>query len=94
MKCKILCHLGILQRTLENTTKVKVCSVCTHEDVKRRKPTFMEEELFSTVFKEEQAQLLIPHMDQPTSLPHFRKLIEYLSCINSKASIDCTNGAS
>jgi hypothetical protein len=54
----------------------------------------MEDEFLAPVVNEEQAQLLIPHMDQPTSLPHFRKLIGYLSSINSKTSIDCTNGAS
>ena len=94
LKCKILCHLGILRRPLENTTKGKVCSVCTREDAKRRKTIFMEDEFLATVISEEQAQLLIPHMDQPTSLPHFRKLIGYLSSINSKSSLACTNGAS
>ena len=93
-KCKILCNLGILRRPLENTTRGKVCSVCTHEDAKRCKTIFIEEEFLATVISEEQAQLLIPSMSQPTSLPHFRKLIGYLSSINSRTSIDCTNGAS
>jgi hypothetical protein len=68
--------------------------VCTHEDAKRCKTIFIEEEFLATVISEEQAQLLIPSMSQPTSLPHFRKLIGYLSSINSRTSIDCTNGAS
>jgi hypothetical protein len=94
LKCKILCHLGIIQRPLENTTKGEVCSVCTREDAKRWKTIFMEDNFLATVVSDEQAQLLIPHTDQPTSLPHFRKLIGYLSSINSKSSLACTNGAS
>jgi hypothetical protein len=61
---------------------------------KRWKTIFIEDDFLATVVSDEQAPLLIPHMDQPTSLPHFRKLIGYLSSINSKSSIACTNGAS
>jgi hypothetical protein len=81
-------------KKLENTTKGKLCLVCTREDAKRQKTIFTEDEFLVTVVNEEQAELLIPHMDQPTSLPHFRKPTGYLSSLNSKTSIDCTNGAS
>jgi hypothetical protein len=71
-----------------------VSSVCTREDAKRHKTILIEEEFLTTVVGEEQAQLLIQSMSQPTSLPHFRKLIGYLSSINSKTGFGCTNGAS